>query len=355
MRRKRWRMRSDDVLEVVATCDPLSPSVLQGPIRDARDARARSLLRDILAESERSAEDRSSVLQRPVASRRAVLVAGASVTALAAAAVLTVSSSEGVGEGSDIETPPLLQYQLAAAGELPKLQALPPAAPVLLAAAAAADRQLKGPAPSGKTAYTKTRDWYMNVSVEDRQGTAAIAEELNQRLWAPDGTRRYIRQISESAGKDDSRMPGPLPRWLDPTLTAQQLEQQLLAGAHVHDESVSYRLLGAITDLHLNEVVSPRSAAVMWRTLAAHSDIRSLGQTRDRAGRAGQAITTDCSYAGAYSKRRVLIIDPASGRLLTSEEIYLTKPKRLRIQTPAVNEYHVYLDQRWVANINDLP
>jgi hypothetical protein len=133
------------------------------------------------------------------------------------------------------------------------------------------------------------------------------------------------------------------------------LEQQLLAGAHIDDESVSYRLLGAITSLHLNEVVSPQSAAVMWRMLAAHSDIRSLGQTRDRAGRAGQAITTDCSYTGGYSKRRILVIDPASGGLLTSEEIYLIKPKRLSIQTPAVNEYHVYLDQRWVANINDLP
>ncbi|MCP2339264.1 hypothetical protein [Actinomadura rupiterrae] len=347
-------MKANEDLDLVASCDPLTADELDAPARRERAVRAHDLLNGILAAQRPPAQPDAAANSSPSMSRRRVLVAGAGATAAAAAAALVLANSNQTSRDKYIATPRLLNYQLAAGGTPPPPDALPPAEPVLLKLAEAAEHQgdiAEGAA--GKTAYTKNRDWYLNVSVQDRKGSAEVAEEANQRFWAPDGTRRTITQRPGRA-LTDTRSKGPRPRWLDPGLSARQLEHLLLAGP-AQGGTAGYRLMGAITRLHQDEVISSRSAAAMWHMLASQPTIRSLGRVRDRAGRTGQAVTADADFGGKWSQRRVLIIDPATGRLLASEDFYLKKPRLLMVHQNAVSEYHIYLDRRWVTDVESAP
>ncbi|MEU5882331.1 hypothetical protein [Spirillospora sp. NPDC047279] len=347
-------MRTEDGRDLVATSDPLTPAELEGPARQEREERARALLQQILTEPRTRGDARERAPSGPHANRRRVLLAGAGAVALTVTTAVALSAVEGNGDEDHIETPRSLDYQLASGGDVPELADLPPAEPVLLKLATAADRQSSERPVAGSVAYTKTRDWYLNASVRNGQGTPELSEETVQRLWAPDGTRRSITH-RPGERSEDSQQEGARPQWLDPEFDAAQLERRLLEQPQHGEEPLSYRLVGAVADVHLNEVVEPRAAASVWRLLATQAQVRSLGQVQDRGGRIGQAVTTDCSYAGGWSERRVLIIDPGNGRLLASEKLYVVKPKRLMVHTPAVNEYHVYLDRRWVAHIDSVP
>jgi hypothetical protein len=97
----------------------------------------------------------------------------------------------------------------------------------------------------------------------------------------------------------------------------------------------------------LHEVVSTRpiDAAVQAAalTMLAHEPgVVALGEATDRRGRSALAFGTDSADSG-LERRYVLLVDPASGRLLGYEEVLTGDTGALDVQAPAVVAYTVFL------------
>lgn len=282
--------------------------------------------------------------------RRTVLVGAAAAVGAAGAGLAVVDpfGSSGVAMAA---TPPLLEAELA--------QGRPGKAALLaLAAKAAADKTLPGDAGSHTV---RMQAWYLSTAVDSKERvTSAIIPQEITRTWTSDLSGRWVVRTGQpyfpdpashkgSVGKpgtvkgEQSWPPGkyepmfhyPLPS--DPA--------RLLAALKVdHDIDANGPgfLTDVVTDMYKETMPAPAVRKAVLEVLAGHSGAVSLGTMKDRAGRRGQAFAVDSRYGG-LPNRRVLIFDPATGRLWAKEEVLTKTAGRLNVRIPAVISYELYL------------
>jgi hypothetical protein len=98
----------------------------------------------------------------------------------------------------------------------------------------------------------------------------------------------------------------------------------------------------AVAQIATYNVLSPQQQAALLRLLATKPGITIDGPVTDRAGRAGVAVSTGGQYA-ALPARHVLIIDPATGRILGAEETVLEAGNGVLLAEPPPAPAHFTL------------
>ncbi|TCC49607.1 hypothetical protein E0H75_14805 [Kribbella capetownensis] len=286
--------------------------------------------------------------------RRAVLIGAAGAVAVAGAGVVVVHPF-GSGGVAMAATPPLLDAELA--------QGRPGQTDLLaLARKAGADKTLPGDAGSHAV---RMRAWYLSTAVDEKERvTSAIIPEEITRTWNSDLSGRMVVRTGQpyfpEASPKDSRREGsvekpgtvkgdeswppgsyqPLFRYPLPSDPARLLAT--LKTDHPIDANGPGYLADVVTDVYKEATPTPAVRKAVLEVLAAHSGAVSLGTMTDRAGRRGQAFAVDSSYGG-LPNRRVLIFDPATGRLWAKEEVLTKTAGRLNVRIPAVISYELYL------------
>ncbi|GAA0422985.1 hypothetical protein Acor_58540 [Acrocarpospora corrugata] len=352
-----------DVRRLLAPIDPMAPETFAGA---ATDPQARATLRRILA----AAPAEASKPKRQLSRRSVLAMAGGAV---AATSIVGVTRMIPAGEpAARVPTVAMLSYQQVK-GESLMAGSMPSARSILLKVAEAAERQQDGVRPTDtRYVYLQINEWNLNVAVSDGQASTAVVPTVTE-LWTPISATDMVRRVerpgrpivigygsewtagavaSGTSGSDElmsveaallSRSPEDLP------LDATALRRALLPAARVPDDVPEvYQLVEAVVGLFSERYVPPRLSAVLWRMLADEPHLGFLGDTTDRAGRAGRAIALDVSRG--LPKRLVLIIDPETGRLNSSEVILTKDAGRLNVSIPAVIGYKLFLRQGWVPD-----
>ncbi|MEU8196760.1 hypothetical protein AB0C10_23540 [Microbispora amethystogenes] len=366
-----------DVRRLLAPVDPAPPETFAGA---AWTPRARATLRAIVSTSpDPAADPAADPTAVPGAGHRSVrratvawVTAGAAVIALLAGITRRGPASEPADEpAARVPTVAMLSYHRSGS-ESSMTGSLPPARPILLRLAKAAGRQPDPIRPAGAGySYLRLNEWNLNVAVSGgRTGTAVVPTVTEQ--WTPispaDPVRRVERRgtpivigygserLAAAAAdvaptSDDvfaadaalsSRSPDRLPA------EAAALRRALLPPGPVPgDVTEAEELVRAVVDLHGEWNVPPRLSAALWRMLAGQP-LGYLGRTTDRAGRAGEAVALDVTRG--LPRRLVLVIDPDTGRLGSSEEILTTDAGKLGVDVPAVVGYRLFLRRGWAPD-----
>ncbi|GAB3160988.1 CU044_5270 family protein [Microbispora hainanensis] len=353
-----------DVRRLMAPVDPVSPQTFAGA---ARDPQARATLQRILSSSPAEASAQGPQLSR----RRVLVVAGGAV---AAASIVGIARMVPADQpAAHVPTVAMLSYHQVK-GESPMSGSLPPARSVLLKLAEAAERQPDTARPANaRYTYLQLNEWHLNVAVSGGQASTAVVPTVSE-LWVPIsatdmvrrverpgtpivigyGSERTAGAVASGAPKSDEQLPP------DAVLTSRSpeelpldtaaLRRALLPTGRVPDDVPEVdQLVQAVINLSSERNVPPRLSAALWRVLADQPRLGALGDTTDRAGRAGEAIALDMTTRG-LPKRLVLIIDPETGRLNSSEEILTKDAGKLNVTIPAVIGYKLFLHQGWTPD-----
>lgn len=286
-------------------------------------------------------------------SRRPVTVAATTVLVVALVVAGVVVPSR-VDRPAQAATPPLL---------LPVDEPGVAARPLLERLATAAERQ--PPLSEGRYRYHRTASWYLHTTVYDADTASSVVVPAVTESWiAPDGSG----VVRETQGEPvDARPPGPdtdrravdeLPDgdaeittfeagdlYYPPTSSLPRDPDALRRVLLAHDDGEVPEhviLFVALQELVAQQRLEPDLLATFYRMLAAEPNLRSFDQVTDRAGRDGVAVGFDSDYSGLPA-RYELIVDPATGTPLGSEEILTTDPGKLDVEVPAVIGYVVYL------------
>ncbi|TLP66538.1 CU044_5270 family protein [Microbispora triticiradicis] len=351
-----------DVRRLMAPVDPVSPQTFAGA---ARDPQARATLQRILSSSAAAASTPRSQLSR----RRVLAVAGGAVAAASIAGIARMLP--GDQPAARIPTVAMLAYQQMK-GESLMPGSLPPARSILLKLAEAAEQQPNVTKPAdARYTYLQLNEWHLNVAVAGGHVSTSIVPTVTE-LWTPISATDMVRRVqrpgtpivtgygsAETAAavtgarmSDEEFPPGavlmsPSPDELP--LEAAALRRALLPTERVPaDVSEVDQLVEAVLNLYSERNVPPRLAAALWRMLADEPGLRALGDTTDRAGRAGQAIALD--LVRGLPKRLVFIIDPKTGHLNSSEEILTKDAGKLNVTIPAVIGYTLFLHRGWTPD-----
>ncbi len=109
-----------------------------------------------------------------------------------------------------------------------------------------------------------------------------------------------------------------------------------------------------ITDLWQRRPVPPAVQGAVLRHLANLPGVR-LDETTDRAGRAGLAVSADDPPArGEWRTRHVLVLDPATGMLLTAEQVALQRGDA-PIGMPDPHSHTTWVSTGYVAGLHARP
>jgi len=298
----------------------------------------------------------------PRRTRRLVLVGAVLVVAVSAATVV-VGAARPQPAPAYAATPPLLHYQLAADA---------PTAADLLHRIAAAARQ-SPTVGTGGYGYISTKDWAMeNPNLVDHPGNLRLQPSEMQKWYkTDDGSVRYVQSGPLwPAAVDSTGGPGqnvgyvcwteqqtpppicPVDRLADRDVMREVLT--LHGTMEIIDGTGRESALGAAAGLFHDLVLPPAVRGRLWDVLADLPGITYTGRVTDRGGRTGDAFSVDFD-AQTGPARDTLIVDPRTGQLRSYERtlLKLTNPdyferwapgyKPLRISTPAVVAYDVYL------------
>lgn len=198
--------------------------------------------------------------------------------------------------------------------------------------------------------YLRTREWHLNVSVENGRGVAALQVEENEHWSAADGRVRTLVQRPDLP--DSEQASAGIVEWV-PALPQEpaELREYLLKDAPPAERGVpeTLVLIASVQRLH-RQAVPAALAQVFFDVLTAQPDLEELGDVTDRAGRAGVGYAFEFTFGPR--RRLTLIFDPTSHALLAIEELML-EPGRLRVEVPAVASYVLYLEQGWVPGMDD--
>lgn len=315
-----------------------------------------------LATAERRARDRAAIVSeikqeprrhRPMPRRLVLSAAGVTafgvVAAVVAGSLLLDSAAPGPAFAA---TPDPLIYAAPAAGGSAAAQ---------LEQIAARTERLPAERYAGSQ-HIKLSSWYLWTQIDGRQVSSVVVpgwrdtwRTLDGAGWSTTGyDKPRLRSNDEAAAWDRLGRPGeggqpetePLragegrtfgdpPAPTEPAALASYLTQ-----GHPVENGPGETMV-AITDLVREQVLGPAQRAALLRVLATVPGLTYAGETTDRAGRTGQAFSLRNSHGG-LAKVDTLIVDPASGRLLDSEQLLLEAGK-LNVRVPAVISYEVYL------------
>ncbi|MGO4363375.1 hypothetical protein [Terrabacter sp. RAF57] len=280
--------------------------------------------------------------------RRAVI---GGLAAAGAASILVVGSPLLPGSKPATAlaaTPPVLDGCLGERG--PATQALTAAA---TATATSTFEGALGSRYSTWSLFTRVlNDQPVRSAVVPQEVSFTLAEDgsgqRTVRIGAPEVPAGYDASGFElptpgTVVRDDKYGPGQAPRVYDGALSADPstLRDQL-EHAHPIRELGTGELFVAITDLYKEQRPDPKVRAQLLRMLAARPDVVALGTLRDRAGRPGLGVGVSSSQPGGLPARFVMIIDAASGLLLSYEQILTSSPGKLDIKIPSVIDYALF-------------
>ncbi|HEY3141848.1 MAG TPA: hypothetical protein VGJ86_12000 [Acidimicrobiales bacterium] len=343
----------DDVRDLLGALDPAPET---SP--DLRRLRARVLQRlDDPAPVTPLFPDRP-VDQHRRPTRRLALACAAAVTLLAAAAVLVQRNSDD----------PSAPTSTGAVG--PALLPLPedePAGPKLLELADDAA------AVNGIAALPGSGYWYRSQARWDLfpEADALVTRTLLQlsELWRDGNGNRFETKADGpaiSAGKTnqvgvDARPEGPpVPAATlhpDAPLLLPGGVEEAVAGVLTDGEEPFKSFFGAL-DIMKERVLPGEQLAEMYRLLAGIDGIRYRGGVVDRAGRHGQAFSitvTNHTDPRNVPADYLLIVDPADGRPLDIETVLNAPPPGMRLTTPAVLDFTVFLQVGQVGEPGERP
>lgn len=200
---------------------------------------------------------------------------------------------------------------------------------------------------SGNTAEVNIRSWSLFTRIDGRQVTSEVVPMRSVTRITMDGTATVSRSYSYE-GEHNERfttedaLDYPL-RGLSAEPTA--LRRQLTANQP--EENGTAGLFDSIVVANRQMPLEPAVRAAVLQVLAATGDVSSVGRVEDRAGRAGLGFTVDSAYSGLPT-RYMLIFDSENGRLLSYEELLTTDAGKLNVRVPAVIQYQVFEDARYV-------
>jgi hypothetical protein len=206
--------------------------------------------------------------------------------------------------------------------------------------------------------------WSLANRINGRSVTVAVVPEQVHLAWRPDGSAvaqavtgtTYFpspayRRAWEAAGRPAAAgtpirnaefAPGqfrPIYPARPPSSVAAL--RGYLSTAHPIDSHGTGELFVAVTDLASEWRSTPATQAALMGVLAAAPGVRALGSVTDRAGRVGTAIAADSAFTG-LPVRYVLVFDPHTGALLSSEQWLTTTAGALDVPVPSVIQYHLW-------------
>jgi hypothetical protein len=282
-----------------------------------------------------------AVQPRPPRLRRRLVLAGvgAVILAGAAAAVPVIGASP-----SYAATPPLLHF-VPVAGQQS-------AGSVLTELAGRAATQ-PSPPGQGRYQYVHTKGWYLHESADVDKGVfdSGIAE-IDRQLWlTTDGSGRLLR----STRNDSPPMINP-----DMTLAAGAFDGNVLS-ADATDAAVRAKYghpataagwTHTIEEIWNRQVVPPALHARLLRALAGQPGLSLRGDTIDRVGRHGVAVSVDDQRLPR--ERLVLVFDPDTATLLDTETVVLDNSD-LPVQAPATIAYTVWITTGYATSTTSQP
>lgn len=352
---------------------PHNPDPPTRPLDAGDERRAAAVLERIVATPRFSVEDR---LEPAAAGRRwPSSLAPAPAVLIAAGLVLLVGTSllAGVIPGgpaaAHAATPPLLT---------PVVTPGAPAGPVLERAAAAAEVRVVPAPPDGRFRYVRTAEWHLNTAVAGDRAVSRVVPQIRQVWLGEDGSARVIEvegRAQEAAPPGDAADRAAQAALPDQTAQADadvaryapgeyapldvaglpadasELRDVLLADEQPEIPD-AFELMAALTERLAQQPVPPGVLAGFYRALAREPFVVDLGPVTDRAGRPGVAIGLDSAHSGLLT-RYLLIVEPATGVPLGSEEILVNDAGALNVRVPAVIGYTAYLAAGTVNSESD--
>jgi len=268
------------------------------------------------------------------------------------------------------DTPPILDFEFAAATKIASAPGVPAAATLReLATAAGSSSYSQG---RGPVQHIVTDNWFTTDEVTESgaKGTT-LTPQLNETYAFPDGSLRLIERQSNPLSPDGRGAPGSgewekLPTTLDEmqpsgssdsmivdslSTDPARLRGQLtkLGGCDEADggPKAGTCLVSQINDLYTHHVIPAKTAAAMWTVLSEVPNLTSLGEVEDRSGRQGIGISL--FERSGLDKRWILIISPETGQLLGREVILLQRDADIDFAVPAIVEFTAVLSSQRTA------
>lgn len=340
-------------LELLRRADPVPAG---DPRRRDRplDARAELGLRRLLASepaTEAAPEAAPAPAPRRSARRMGGLVTGLAAVAATVVAVLVVVLS-GAGTTPAVAAPVALR-PLAGSREVPLADV----------AAAAREAAARG-GGTGTRRGSHVMTWSMGMEAGPGARPPVTVPEEHLTRWDADGSGTELvvatdprhpgePVISDSGGSPhtvaDGEVlhraaypPGTLPPYgrsgTEPPDSAKEL-RAYLSQVYGCACAGTPELVDALASLLHDWTPGPSGTAAVDELLATAPGLRPAGTVTDRLGRRGQAYVHD-----AGGLRRMLVLDPADGRVLGIEETFTQDQPEYRVKAGDVMSYQAWMD-----------
>jgi hypothetical protein len=285
--------------------------------------------------------------------RRLVLAATAVVTVITALAV-GVNLLGTAASPAFAVTPAPLAYERPANAR--------PAPEVLHEIAAKAERSTDEPR-GGDYEHLTMVSWDLWTQVGGERVTSAVVPARSESWRGPDDAGRIVssHEAPDFRSDEDRRTweqdgspgadtkpettdfpPGQFPAmWKEQPPADLAALKEWLAKGHPTENGPA-EVIVAITDLARERILGPSPRANVLRVLAELPGLAYDGEVTDRAGRRGQAFSLESDHSGLPT-RHTVIVEPATGRLLSYEQMLTKTAGELNVRVPAVIGYEIYV------------
>jgi len=297
--------------------------------------------------------------------RRPLTRAVVAATAVAAATVIAVTALGPAGPVpvARADTPPALVITAPAPGV--------DGAQTLRRLADLARRQpAVDPSPC---LFTEAITYDVDTAFGDAGTTVEVVPSRSQVWLAPDG--QVHREIVSAGGTDAWNSNGVIdPALISPagatssdytaaerdrstTLASEPaaLRAQLNADGPGTDGGLVAGYLSDLFNRFHQGLPTPAQQAATWQVLADTDQLKTLGDTTDRAGRPAIALSYDTTGAAAGRLRYQLLLDPTTGLLLGYEQITLKRSPDWQQQVPAVTGGTTFLRTATAQRLSAVP
>lgn len=314
-------------------------------LEEEPSASGERVLRELLA----SPPDLTKPLARRASRRPLVLVAASAALAVVGLIVANVVSSTSPNHAAFAATPSPLQLpsreEAPARHELLKLAQVAEAQPATV---------------TERYHYVKRRAWYLNTSVGDGSVESQLEPKVIEQWVSDDGSLRtkMTKQgaetdVVQSGPRADGFLP-PSQYSSDPAVLERQLVRDPGAPSDKPGSSTASELVDRVVEV-LRDFgqLPPGVQGALWRVLADQGLI-FRGRITDRGGHTGVALTFDTNSSG-LPVRKLLVVDPRTGQLLSYEEVLTKSAGDLDVSIPSVLEYEIFLEVGDVSDDNSTP
>lgn len=195
---------------------------------------------------------------------------------------------------------------------------------------------------TGTTAAIETRSWSLFTRVNGKQVTSEVVPAKTSKVIHADGSSEDTSVYSFGDGSTETTH-GTYQDSLSWPLRGLSSDADVLAGQldPGHEQQGRAGRFDALVTANLQMPLEPATRAAMLRYLSRTQGIATVGAVTDRIGRQGVGFTVTSSYSGLPT-RYLLVVDPATGKVLDYEETLTTDPGKLNVEVPAVIGYIVW-------------